>query len=144
MNSVLDNSNTQLDAAEIAFMHAVQALAQDGTSQCSLFPEFACVGDELAIAFEEAQSGLSERSRNFTVEQAETLSKLDGVILRESGEHNSQFWLDRIQLIEHPCWDEIRVAAAAVLVAFGWPAAKPPVDGGIYVSADKVESNTSS
>ncbi|ATY30946.1 hypothetical protein [Sphingomonas psychrotolerans] len=113
---------------------AVLALTQPADVQFSLFPDFVCKADELALDFEEALDGFfgyeSEIAENERVE----LNALDSLILSKSGEKNAAFWTDEA-LLAHPTWEKIRGAAKATAVVFGWELRTPPPSGAIYIGS---------
>ncbi|MBY8825051.1 hypothetical protein [Sphingomonas colocasiae] len=112
---------------------AVLALAQPADVQLSLFPDFVCKGDELALDFEDALLASPDAAR--TDAQRAALGALDGLITSMSGERNSDFWLDEGMLRSHPIWEEIRASARACAAAFGWEMRIPPPSGATYIPA---------
>jgi len=111
---------------------AVLALAQPANVQLSLFPEFVCKADELALDFED---GLHELvGHEISGEQRAAVEALEEIITSMSGEQNASFWTEEA-LRSDPTWDDIRSAAKAVLIAFGWEPRTPSPSGAIYIPA---------
>jgi len=111
---------------------AVLALAQPADVQLSLFPDFVCKADELALDFEEALDGFFGFEGEIGECERINLNALDRLILSKSGKANESFWTDEA-LLSHPTWDEIRVAAKSAVAAFGWELRRPPPSGAIYI-----------
>jgi len=124
-----------------SFRRSVQALAQPAGMQISLFPDFACVGDELALEFDEAHRAVLASDARLSAGQQETIADLDGTLEALSGEQNAAFWLERERLYADPRWETIRRRASAVLSAFGWPDEPPPRNDAVYVAAGRVVHN---
>lgn len=115
---------------------AVLALTQPADVQLSLFPDFVCKADELALDFEDGLYELVGHENEITVEQKAAVEALDQIITRMSGEQNASFWTEEA-LRTHPTWEEIRTAAKATAVAFGWELRRPPPSGAIYIPAGR-------
>jgi acetoin utilization deacetylase AcuC-like enzyme len=113
---------------------AVLALAQPADVQLSLFPDFVCKADELALDFEEALDMFFGHEAELADHERVELNALDRLILSKSGEANAAFWTDDA-LLNHPTWDEIRVAAKSTVSAFGWVLRRPPPSGAIYIGS---------
>ncbi|NIJ63426.1 hypothetical protein FHR20_000357 [Sphingomonas leidyi] len=111
---------------------AVLALAQSADVQLSLFPDFVCKADELALDFEEALDMFFGHEVELAEHERIELNALDCLILSKSGEANVAFWTDDA-LRHHPTWDEIRVAAKSTATAFGWVLRCPLPSGAIYI-----------
>lgn len=127
--------------ALIELRRCVQALAQPGAIQMSLFPDFACVGDELALEFEDAMRTFWETQATLSPSEAASLSALDTYLNELSGPQNEEFWTD-ISLLESDVrWERVRVLARAVRGTFGWPDEVPAKDGATYVGAGRVTRN---
>jgi hypothetical protein len=115
---------------------AVLALAQPADVQLSLFPDFVCKEDELALDFEDGLHELVGHEDEITGEQRAAVEALDKIITGMSGKQNASFWTEKA-LRSHPTWDEIRSAAKAVIAAFGWELRCPPPSGAIYIPAGR-------
>lgn len=111
---------------------AVLALAQPADVQFALFPDFVCKADELALDFEEALDMFSGHELELAEHERVQLNALDRLILSKSGQANADFWTDEA-LLNHPIWDEIRVAAKSTVAAFGWVLRRPPPSGAFYI-----------
>jgi hypothetical protein len=120
----------------------VQALAQPASMQVSLFPDFAVVGDELALQFEGALVAYRSSAPAPLSTQAVALELLDGYLSQLSGPENSSFWDDPSALPSDARWQRVRDLAQAVLSAFDWPDEPPPRDGATYVGENGVVHNT--
>ncbi|WP_437527220.1 hypothetical protein WME79_42415 [Sorangium sp. So ce726] len=128
-------------ASEQSLMRSVQALAQPADVQRALFPDFVCVGDELANDFDSARRAFLAETLPLARPQREALDSLDRYLDALSGEHNAEFWLDADQLSLDPRWEVIRAKARLTLVAFGWQDEPPPQDGAIYVNGRQLVHN---
>ena len=120
----------------------VQALAQPALVQVSLFPEFAVVGDELALQFDDALRAYSASGLTAEPSQLQSLKQLDDYLAELSGPENERFWLDRTVLFSDARWHRIRDLARAVLASFNWPDETPPRDGATYVGGCEIVRNT--
>jgi hypothetical protein len=120
----------------------LQALAQPAAEQVSLFPEFAVIGDELALQFDDALHAYHASASTPDPIQLESLRLLDDYLTELSGPEEDRFWLERAALASDPRWEQIRDLARAVLAAFAWPDKPPPRDGATYVGSRKVVHNT--
>jgi hypothetical protein len=121
----------------------VQALAQPSSVQVALFPDFAVVGDELALQFADALGAYHASAPTDERGQLRCLKQLDDYLTELSGPANERFWLDRAALGSDVRWQRIRDLAKTVLVAFNWPDEPPPKDGATYVAGDKVVKSIS-
>ena len=102
-------------------MQAVQALAQPADVQLSLFPDFVCKADELALDFDNfwkcAKGNDGER---LTARQIDMLDAIAFALDTMNGAANAALWTDDA-LREDSRWERIRGDARTTLVAFGWP-----------------------
>lgn len=119
----------------------VQALAQPSEVQRQLYPDFVCVGDELALGFDDACRAFRSASPQLSESQAGALAALDELLDDLSAPDRADFWLDPERLASDPAWARVRAAARAVLVAFGWPEEVPQKNGATYVSKACVVGN---
>jgi len=111
---------------------AVLALAQPAEVQLTLFADFVCKADELALDFDD---GLSmSRKEQMSSEQRAAIDTLDQLLARMSGEQNAPLWTEEA-LRSGPVWEEVRSAAKAVAAAFGWTLRRPPPSGATYIPA---------
>ena len=115
---------------------AVLALAQPADVQLSLFPDFVCKADELALDFEDGLYELVGHEDEITSEQRAAVDRLDQLITSMSGEQNAEFWTDDA-VRSHPTWEQIRSLAKATAVAFGWELRPPPPSDAIYIPAGR-------
>jgi hypothetical protein len=119
----------------------VQALAQPAAVQISLFPDFAVVGDELALQFDDALQAYRASEPEGADRKLGSLKTLDDYLAKVSGPGDERFWQDRAALASDLRWQRVRELARAVLGAFAWPDEPPPRDGATYVTGDKVVKN---
>lgn len=104
---------------------SLQALANAGSSQRSLFPDRPATADELAFDFDH-WGGLirGQYQRELSRPQTEALAAIDrkiATISRDGAEFGLELWTDSaLSASEH--WAEVRGLAACALEAFGWTA----------------------
>lgn len=111
---------------------AVLALAQPADIQLSLFPDFVCKADELALDFEEAINGVVEHDGDLADHERLAIDELDRLILSQSGEKHLDFWTEEA-LLSDPIWEDIRNAARSAAETCGWELRRPPPSGAIYI-----------
>ena len=92
----------------------LQALAQPYEIQVSLFPDFACAADELALEWERVFLGIKNAGDAISRE----LDEIDSKILSISGINNAEFWTDAA-LQERKEWEDIRDLARTALTKIG-------------------------
>jgi hypothetical protein len=112
---------------------ALQALALDAEQQVRLLPPFVCVGDELALDFDDGHR-VACADHAFTAEQRAALAAVDECLANMTAENDKALWQGGEVLASHPDWQEARRRARAALRAFGWPLEVPPGDRAIYVA----------
>ena len=113
---------------------AVQALAQPGPIQISLFPDGVAKGDELMIDFESALIAAHPHlEESATPLQRQAIQLLDDYTDRISGMQNEELWFDESTLMTDLRWQRVRLLAKQVLSAFGWPDEPPPMDDRVYI-----------
>ncbi len=118
-----------------ALKHAVQALAQPAMIQDKLYPDSLSKGDEMALQFDEAYEAVDNASIELNATQDAALNELDDYIDKHSPEEEDDdsmddFWCDATVMYKDPRWEEIRKRADAILVAFEWENAVPPMSIG--------------
>ena len=126
---------------DVELCRCVQALAQPASVQVSLFPDFAVVGDELALQFDDALRAIRALGSPLSDNQIKSLDELDRYLSELSGPQNDDFWVDRALLGTDPRWHRVRELARIVLSAFAWPNDVPGKDGAVYVSAGSTIRN---
>ena len=119
------------------FKWATQALAVHADVQLRLFPDLVCKADELALEWDQHFRAVATDS--WTVPQVTLARSVDAKL--EAMSHGGQDYQDTLwddsalRCSSH--WAELRLLAAAVLDAFGWPCSPPPGDstdrGSTYV-----------
>jgi len=113
---------------------AVLALAQPAEVQLSLFPDFVCKADELALDFEDGLYELVGHEDEITLPQRAAVDALDKLLSSMSGGQNAAFWTEDA-VRSHPTWEEIRTAAKSTIAAFGWEFRRPPPSNAVYITA---------
>ena len=120
------------------FKWSAQALAVPAETQLRLFPDFVCKGEELALEWDQHYRAVSTDA--WTAEQLSATRSLDAkleAMSRCGPDYDEALWVDDSVLSCSPHWAEVRLLAAAVLDAFGWPSDPPPDDptdrGSTYV-----------
>jgi hypothetical protein len=119
---------------------AIQALASSGEAQISLFPDFVCVGDEMANDFGDALDAY-RRSNPASDDRTRALSDLDAHIDRLAASADDDLWSDPERLRKDPAWERTRELARNALRAFEWPDEVPARNGAVYVAADRSVRN---
>ena len=116
---------------------SLQALAQPGDVQLSLFPRDVVIADELALEFDNWYRTAKQDATRYSPEQAGALGALDAKLQCMSG-IGKPHWSDHA-LCHDPEWEDIRRLARLALHVFGWkdaaPAAGPP--GVAYLPAKR-------
>lgn len=120
------SSPAEMANCRLQFMWALQALAQPAEVQFGLFPNFVCVGDELAIDYGN-WSDWYQAHQALTVEQAKCLRELALVLAEIRGDAWSDTGLKALAI-----WNEVRAKAAQTLGAFGWKVEIPPSGRSLY------------
>jgi hypothetical protein len=115
---------------------AVVALAQPADVQLSLFPDFVCKADELALDFEDGLYELVGHEDEITGEQRAALDALNQLLLRMSGKPNASFWTEEA-LRSDARWEAVRSTAKAAAAAFGWELSPLPPSGAVYIPAGR-------
>jgi len=113
-----------MDAKLQILQWALQALAQPAEVQLTLFPDFVCKTDELALDFDNALGATSDLLNS---EQRECLRPIDKVLDEFSGEANASYWSEDA-LRNNSLWSYVRNMARHALELFGWPNVPPPKD----------------
>lgn len=114
---------------------SVRALAQPADIQLSLFPDFVCKGDELALSFEDGLYELVGHEDEINEEQKAAIQALDALITALSGKHNADFWINDDAVRSDERWERIRVLARRAIEAFEWDPQAPPPSSAIYITA---------
>ena len=106
--------------------HALQALALRAELQLSLFPDFVCKADELALDFADwYHCATGNYPGDFTETQKRGLAELIEFLDKISGQENAHLWTDEA-LSSRPEWAQIRLMALSCLASLGWPLDTPP------------------
>jgi ribonuclease HI len=109
------------------FMRALQALAQAAQVQVELFEDGACVGEALVQRFDDAWKKLKALGYSrLSARQRGKVRSLSAYLRKLSDQHDLVFWQELDALYEDERWQEIRVLAQAVLLAFDWKNERPP------------------
>lgn len=113
---------------------AVVALAQPADIQLSLFPDFVCKADELALDFEDGLYEMVGHEDQFSDDQRAAIDALHNLIFSKSGEQHASFWKETA-VRKHPFWEIIRIAAKEAAVTCGWDLHSLPPSDAVYVPA---------
>lgn len=109
---------------------SLQALALPAEVQITLFPNFACVPDELAFDFDHWT--LCAVSNEFIpVVLSTELQKLNAVF--DEMENLNLWTLQALAQSEE--WNSVRRHATQLLTLMGWEIGIPPVDRAIYIKS---------
>jgi hypothetical protein len=110
---------------------SLQALAQAGSVQPTLFPEQAPKPDDLAFGFDHWASVVCDTyGADVSAEQATSLDAIAGkleTMSRDGAEFDVELWTDAaLATSEH--WADVRRLALSALEAFGWAVDSPADD----------------
>jgi hypothetical protein len=106
-----------------------------------MFPDFAVIGDELALQFSDALRAFRASAAQADTAQSFALGQIDEYLSQLSAPKNTGFWHDRAALGSDERWQHVRDLARAALITFGWPDEPPSRDDATYVGADRVVRN---
>ncbi|WP_287002987.1 hypothetical protein [Sphingobium sp.] len=115
---------------------AVIALAQPAAIQLSLFPDFVCKADELALDFESGLDALVGYEHEISAEQRAAIEALDQLLFSMSGEKYAYFWTDEAVLTD-PTWEAIRALARSAALIFSWDLSHVSPSDSVYVPGGK-------
>jgi hypothetical protein len=121
----------------LRLQHAVQALALPADIQLSLFPDFVCKVDELALDFDNWWLCIKGRPTTYTTEQLNALNALDDELTRMSGKLHSFLWTEDA-LRQDKRWEEVRNLAKRVSSTFGWANEIPPSYAHEYIKGNRI------
>lgn len=118
------------------FRWSLQALAMNAEVQQSLFPDFVCKADELALDYDHwSEVARSFFGAEFSGDQLAAIQAIDrhlDAMSRGGAVFDEQLWSEEA-LGTRPQWVELRSLAQLALSKFGWPADKPPCARSLYV-----------
>jgi hypothetical protein len=118
---------------------SLQALAMPAEIQPSLFPDFVCKADELALDFDHWRSCVVTNDAGVLTEpQSRALTALDTQLELMGGEANSILWTEEALYIR-PGWMLVRSLAVDALAAFGWDVVAPAPTENVYVPGGQVD-----
>ena len=117
------------------FRWSLQALACAPDAQLSLFPDFVCKADELALEY----GHWSEVARSFFAGEFDEaqLAALRAIDFRSDAmgnggaEFEEDLWSEDA-LRASPLWEDLRTLAKLALAKLGWPAETPPCGRSLY------------
>lgn len=112
---------------------SIRALAQAPETQCALYPNFACVPDELVLEFSEALQRARETRALLPARLAVAIERIENKIDLMTGYDDMSLWEDDA-LRSSSEWRELRDLAQETLRAVGWSELPPPPNrGAVYV-----------
>ena len=112
-----DNEIKRLEQCMQQFKWALQALAQPAEVQLSLFPEFVCKPDELALDFDNwLKWFVSNQVEADLGRKREALDAIDRFFHAVSRPSHAEFWTE-VALRLDPRWDAIRFLAWIPMLA---------------------------
>jgi hypothetical protein len=119
------------------FMWSIQALACSPDDQRSLFPDFVCKADELALDYDQS-FGLARSwfGAEFTSEQLAALQAIDSrldAMSRGGTEFDDTLWHEDALSCRSE-WEDVRSLAKAALACFRWQQQKPPPGRSLYAN----------
>src|SRR4051812_11136819 len=105
---------------------AVRAIAQEADVQTTLYPDFVCVPDELALEFDEHFRKVVKRDglESLEPEQRTALECLDHKLAEMSGPEHAELWKEDA-LRESDQWTALRMMARDVISKMGWSTTPP-------------------
>jgi hypothetical protein len=111
---------------------SLQAMACDGETQISLFPDFVVVSDEIVNDFHHwRQTVESNYKSEFSSGQIESLRKIDDTIDKIT-KGDEEIW-DNESLRTHGLWEELRRLGGNALSEFKWDKEVPPTNRSTFV-----------
>jgi hypothetical protein len=129
----------------VRLWHDLQALAMPAEIQLSLFPDFVCKGDELALGFGHSYDVARDNYPDyFTPNQWTTLETIEHVLDQMSGQENADRWTDDAVRVSGD-WGLLRTLAQIALGAIGWKVEIPPSYAHEYIpgsASDRPSENS--
>lgn len=132
-----ESDDSARPGARTQFIWCIQALACGPADQLSLFPDFVCKADELALDFDHwfgvAQSWFGDE---ITDEQLAALKAIDShldAMSNGGAEFTEDLWYEGA-LSTRKEWEDVRSLAKSALACFGWPVQKPPYGRSLYAN----------
>ena len=130
IRQLLEKPDTRDNEQVRELRRALQAIAQPADVQCSLFPSFAVIADELVLDFDKAY--VDAKQTMWTPAQVHALGALEVAIDAWSGPQHPEVW-DAPDCLAHPVWSEFRKLAKDALKSLGWTDEIPTRGTAIYV-----------
>jgi hypothetical protein len=123
MTVIHDPSEAGADLVRLR--HCLLALAEIGSEQPALFPEFRQTAEQAARDFDQCSAAVRETSGDaLPRHQLDALGELDRklqALSRDGAEFDADLWTDdAVRTSAH--WSDIRRFARSALEAFGWGA----------------------
>jgi hypothetical protein len=120
------------EAVFIQLKWALQAMACDGDTQISLFPDFVVVSDEIVNDFDHWRQTVESRYQSeFTSGQIDSLKGIDNIIDKIT-KGDEEIW-DNESLKTHGLWEELRRLGSNALSEFNWDKQVPPTNRSTFV-----------
>jgi hypothetical protein len=129
----MDDNSAELCAQQ--FQWALQALAQPAGVQLALFPDFACVEDELGLDFGHWWEWYRRNMPPLTPLQLHALQELDRCLDMSLLSEQQRKAVDDPTL-SNQHWIAVRQLAAEALRELGWPNTAPPYDRSFYQKSE--------
>jgi hypothetical protein len=112
---------------------SLQAMACDGETQISLFPDFIVASDEIINDFEHWRRIVESRYKSeFSSGQIESLNQIDEIIDKIIKSQDEIWGND--SLTAHKFWRELRSAGNTALNEFSWKFETPSKSRSIFIS----------
>lgn len=118
----------------------LQTLASPAPIQFGLFPDFVCVGDEMALEFDDALRLVAPLAQTFTTPQAQALEELDRYLDARSNVPDDFGDDDNVR--SDLRWVHVRDLASSACAAFGWSVQTPEPSGAVYIPDTSADASS--
>ena len=113
-------------------MCSLQALALPAENELSLYSEFVCKTDELALDFDAWLPCFRVHPMELTDHQIDLLESIALELGGMSGRDHTDLWTEEA-LRTNSRWEKVRRMSKEALAAFGWKLEPPPSDRDVYI-----------
>lgn len=120
------------DAIFTQLKWSIQAMACDGETQISLFPDFIVASDEIITDYDHWKRAVESKFKSeFSPEQIESLNQIN-MVINEITRSEEEIW-DNEALTTHALWGDLRNAGTRALNEFHWALETPSTTRSIFL-----------